>query len=194
MCVVVFVVVRGRAHWRAACSAAGCQGLNRAASEVRSDKAVHTQKFFLRVSVYYGKVKCHEPSNNEYWFFLCSWLIRMFLRSVLYNKIFFAHAGIPSPHRTVITLTLIVRVASQFIKHLGFRGIRNLTQLYSPYCNLAHFPSVWKTSINVVVLKPTKSVQTISFFQKHDSDDFFSVPIISYSSINRPHPSYFSPL
>ena len=25
----------GRAHWRAACSAAGCQGLNRAASEVR---------------------------------------------------------------------------------------------------------------------------------------------------------------
>ena len=35
MCVVVFVVVRGRAHWRAACRAAGCQGLNRAASEVR---------------------------------------------------------------------------------------------------------------------------------------------------------------
>ena len=35
MCVVVFVVVRGRAHWRAAYSAAGCQGLNRAASEVR---------------------------------------------------------------------------------------------------------------------------------------------------------------
>ena len=25
----------GRAHWRAACSAAGCQGFNRAASEVR---------------------------------------------------------------------------------------------------------------------------------------------------------------
>ena len=35
MCVVVFVVVRGCAHWSAACSAAGCQGLNRAASEVR---------------------------------------------------------------------------------------------------------------------------------------------------------------
>ena len=35
MCVVVFVVVRGLAHWRAACRAAGCQGLNRAASEVR---------------------------------------------------------------------------------------------------------------------------------------------------------------
>ena len=35
MCVVIFVVVCGRARWRAACSAAGCQKLNRAVSEVR---------------------------------------------------------------------------------------------------------------------------------------------------------------
>ena len=28
----------GHAHWRAACSAAGCQGLSRAASEVISDQ------------------------------------------------------------------------------------------------------------------------------------------------------------
>ena len=34
MCVVVFVVFCGRANWRAASSAAGCQELNRAASEV----------------------------------------------------------------------------------------------------------------------------------------------------------------
>ena len=48
MCVVVFVVVRGRAHWRAACSAAGCQGLNRAASEVRFHLVRGAVGIFLR--------------------------------------------------------------------------------------------------------------------------------------------------
>ena len=45
MCVVVLAVVVGRAHWRAACSAAGCQGLNRAASQVRFRDEV--QRFML---------------------------------------------------------------------------------------------------------------------------------------------------
>ena len=60
MCVVVFVVVRGRAHWHAACSAACCQGLNRAASEVRfrgekqssRPHPAHSGPLFTKIHVY----------------------------------------------------------------------------------------------------------------------------------------------
>ena len=60
MCVVVFVGVRGRAHWRAACSAAGCQGLNRAASEVRfrgenNQKYTHYSKKFATLCILKSK-------------------------------------------------------------------------------------------------------------------------------------------
>ena len=57
MCVVVFVVVRGRAHWRAACSAAGCQGLNRAASEVRIRGENRSRKVML--TLYKSLVRSH---------------------------------------------------------------------------------------------------------------------------------------
>ena len=39
----------GRAHWRAACSATGCQGLNRAASEVRFRAEISTQVSFTHI-------------------------------------------------------------------------------------------------------------------------------------------------
>ena len=52
----------GRAHWRAACSAAGCQGLNRAASEVRF-RGENSRKF--RLKVWHDMVlQTHEYPKN----------------------------------------------------------------------------------------------------------------------------------
>ena len=62
MCVVVFVVVRGRAHWRAACSAAGCQGLNRAASELRFRGEIRTYKKIMSL-----KYPAIRPDKQAGW-------------------------------------------------------------------------------------------------------------------------------
>ena len=87
MCVVVFVVVRGRAHWRAACSAAGCQGLNRAASEVsfRGEMSIQITWSKISLSWRYNHLKYSTGSNKikqfiseiQWIYFIKLYLIRM---------------------------------------------------------------------------------------------------------------------